>query len=274
MKSTGFTWRNEERRGPDAIVKAAATGLSSCRRRPLSCSLSVSGTHYPRGASGGGWRRSRRLLTVPTMERVRAAQPARRGSSRRCDGRGVAVSICGCLPRAERALHSTSAIRRGHARCSVCPAACPVDRGLSLGSGDCGGWVQSMMLRRMVSSREARSENMIIPRHPARPPSGRTSRLRPNLTSVCRLSCTGLGQTSRDGIRDAECGGVPAPHHRRGRPGRAAARSPCPSRSSSSAHPDTPCARSPTADCGHAHASPGIGLVRTVRRPSSQRRPV
>lgn len=35
-----------------------------------------------------------------------------------------------------------------------------------------------------VRSSEARTENMIIPMHPALPPSGRTSRLRPTLTSV------------------------------------------------------------------------------------------
>jgi len=34
-----------------------------------------------------------------------------------------------------------------------------------------------------VSSSEARTENMIIPRHPALPPSGRTSTLRPILTT-------------------------------------------------------------------------------------------
>jgi hypothetical protein len=34
---------------------------------------------------------------------------------------------------------------------------------------------------------------MIIPRHPALPPSGRTSRLRPILTSVCWLFGAGLG---------------------------------------------------------------------------------
>ncbi len=40
----------------------------------------------------------------------------------------------------------------------------------------------------MVSSSEARTENRIIPRHPAPPPSGRTSTFRPNLTADYRSS--------------------------------------------------------------------------------------
>ena len=48
-----------------------------------------------------------------------------------------------------------------------------------------------------VSSSEASTENMIIPMHPALPPSGRTSRLRPTLTfSRYQLSCVRKGRRS------------------------------------------------------------------------------
>lgn len=104
MKSTGFTWRNEERRGPDAIVKAAATGLivlpavalellavrqrdalpTGCQRGWLEAeSAAVDGADHGAGAGGAACtprfepplrraRRGRQHLWMPTQGRAGA----------------------------------------------------------------------------------------------------------------------------------------------------------------------------------------------------------